>query len=116
MISNHQKFQGVTDSKIFNDSCINVHDAHGSVQLFMKTNNLSRIYYRVKDESFPSGAVSFHRDYNPFFGKARVAYYDFGASKLREELNTGMIRRTEKGYIVNDSLIYMIYRKPGFGF
>lgn len=81
----------------------------------IKKFDLKRICFWRYDDGSNDSAITFHRDYNPFFGKAVVVVYDFGKSELRDKVKAGIKKEDEKIVIINDLFLYVIKSRPAFG-
>ncbi|HEU5290668.1 MAG TPA: hypothetical protein VFU05_08515 [Cyclobacteriaceae bacterium] len=70
----------------------------------------------TRNDQLYDKAITFHRNFNPIFGKADVIYYDFGKSGLRNNIAAGTKTKDEKLKPINSSFIYALYSKPAFGY
>ncbi|HEX8041249.1 MAG TPA: hypothetical protein VF490_19005 [Chryseosolibacter sp.] len=82
----------------------------------MEKYRLKRICISGRGDHLRDTAITFHRDFNPMFGKADVIYYDFGKSNLRDHIKAGTRRKDEKLKLINGSFLYALYSRPAFGF
>ena len=85
------------------------------VRDLMSKYNLNRICLTKYNNEFFDSAITFHKDYAPFFGKAIVITYDFGKSRLRDLTNQGNEVKDEKVKIINSKFLYRVRSKPSFG-
>ncbi len=77
--------------------------------------NLNKVCYSNDKDNYFDSVISFHRDYNPFFGKSIIIFYDYGNSNLRKQILNETPPPNEEFKIINDSFIYRLNRKPALG-
>ena len=96
--------------------CIYLETADSLSKELMEEYGLKKICVSGRRDHVGDTAITFHRDFNPMFGKADVVYYDFGKSNLRDHIKAGTRRKDEKLKLINSSFLYALYSKPAFGF
>lgn len=85
------------------------------VAQFMHKYDLKKICVTERSDEYFNHMISFHKEFNPFFGKADVVYFDYGSSEFRNMVSEGIARKDERVKIINDYFIYSLRLKPAFG-
>lgn len=82
---------------------------------FIKKYDLSRICFSRLNNEFFDSVITFHKVFKPFLGNAVIITYDFGKSKLREDVKKGIHPKNEKVKIINDFYLYRVKSNPELG-
>lgn len=105
-----------TDIKINGNICIyNESPVDSITGNFLKKYDLSRICFSRLNNAFFDSVITFHKVFQPFLGKAVIITYDFGKSRLRENVKKGMQPKNENVKIINDFYLYRVKSNPEFG-
>jgi hypothetical protein len=99
-----------------NGKCLYYEKVHDSlIRRLMIVYNLKRICFSRLNNEFFDSVITFHKDYNPLFGKRIIISYDWGKSEVRDKTKEGNQPKDEKIKIVNNVYLYRIKAKPAFG-
>lgn len=82
---------------------------------FTKEYDLTRICFSRLNNQFFDSVITFHKDFTSFLGKAVIITYDFGKSKLREDVKKGIQPKNENVKIINDFYLFRVKSNPELG-